>query len=92
VKLSPEAPSSGEGGIENPGLVIHLRETDVFCQMMTGRLKLPLALLRGDMRLRGDLRLFLRMSTLFSWNARPKVPAKEKTLFTPQHLMGKLSK
>ncbi|MFN8475573.1 MAG: hypothetical protein U0822_25550 [Anaerolineae bacterium] len=71
IKLCPDAPTSGEGVVEHPGLVIHLRETGVFCRMLTSRLKLPIALIRGDMRLRGDLRLFLRMGRLFSEDARP---------------------
>jgi hypothetical protein len=76
VELSPEAPSSGEGTVEHPGLVIHLRETAVFCQMLTSRINLPLALIRGAMKLRGDLRLFLRMDSLFSVDARPRSAAK----------------
>jgi hypothetical protein len=76
VKLSPDAPTSGEGIIENPGLVIHMRDTSIFCRMLTVRLNLPLALLRGEMKLRGNLRLFLRMSDLFSTDARPKVADK----------------
>lgn len=71
VELSPEAPSSGEGAVDHPGLVIHLRETAVFCQMLTSRLNLPIALISGNMKLSGDLRLFLRMNTLFSVDARP---------------------
>jgi len=78
VKLSPDAPASGEGVVENPGLVIHMRDTAVFCRMLTVRLNLPLALLRGEMKLRGNLRLFLRMGDLFSTDARPKVITKEK--------------
>jgi hypothetical protein len=78
VELSPDTPTSGEGGVDHPGLVIHLRGTDVFCQMLTGRLNLPVALLTGQMKLRGDLRLFLRMNTLFSVDARPKVVTHEK--------------
>jgi hypothetical protein len=69
VALSPESSTSGEGVVEHPGLVIHLRKTDVFCQMLTGRLNLPFALISGNMKLRGDLRLFLRMNTLFSVDA-----------------------
>ncbi len=72
VKLSPDAPTSGEGVVENPGLVIHMRDTSVFCRMLTVRLNLPLALIRGEMKLRGNLSLFLRMGNLFSTDARPK--------------------
>jgi hypothetical protein len=71
VKLSPDAPASVEGVVEHPGLVIHLRETAVFCQMLTGRINLPIALISGAMKLRGNLRLFLRMNKLLSVDARP---------------------
>ncbi len=71
VDISPDSQTSGEGVVDHPNLLIHLRNTSVFCQMPTSRLNLPLALIRGDMKLRGDLRLFLRMDTLFSVDARP---------------------
>ncbi len=80
VELSPDTPASGEGRVERPGLVIHLRDTAVFCRMLTGRLNLPVALMGGEMRLGGDLRLFLRLSTLLSEDARPKGTAKASTL------------
>ena len=83
VELTPEAPTSGEGIVQHPGLVIHLRETAVFCQMLTSRLNLPMALIRGAMKLRGDLRLFLRMNTLFSVDARPKVASRVKHYALP---------
>jgi len=76
VKLSPDAPVSDEGIVEDPGLVIHMRDTTIFCRMLTVRLNLPLALIRGEMKLRGNLRLFLRMSDLFSTDARPKNAGK----------------
>ena len=71
VKLSPEAATSGEGVVDHPGLVIRLHATDVFCQMLTGRFNLPIGLISRKMKLRGDLRLFLRMNKLFSVDARP---------------------
>jgi hypothetical protein len=86
VNLSPNASTSGEGAVDHPNLVIHLRDTTVFCQMLTGRFNLPAGLISGRMKLRGDLRLFLRMDTLFSVDAMPKIVANEKTLSTPQHL------
>ena len=73
VDLSLEKPISGEGVVERPGLTIHLRDTAAFCRLFTGRLNLPVVLLSGQMKLRGDLRLFLRMNTLFSVDARPPV-------------------
>lgn len=88
VNLSPDVSTSGEGVVDHPNLVIHLRETTVFCQMLTRRFNLPVGLISGRMKLRGNLRLFLRMDTLFSVDARPKVAANEKTLSTPQQLMG----
>ena len=36
VKVSLDTPTSGEGVVEHPGLVIHLRDTTVFCRMLTG--------------------------------------------------------
>ena len=78
VDLSPEAANSGEGVVDHPWLVIHMRETAIFCQMLTSRLNLPKVLITGTMKLRGDLRLFLRMGDLFSEDARPKVVTKEK--------------
>jgi hypothetical protein len=79
VKLSPDTPASEEGVIENPGLVIHMRDASVFCRMITVRLNLPLALIRGEMKLRGNLRLFLRMGTLLSLDAKPKGVDKKLT-------------
>jgi Zn-dependent alcohol dehydrogenase len=68
---SPEADTSGEGVAESPRLVVRFRETDDFCRMLTGRLNLPLALVGGKLKLRGDLRLFLHTNRLFSLDARP---------------------
>ncbi len=86
VDLSPEAPNSGEGSVGHPGLVIDMRKTDVFCKMLTQRLNLPKALISGEMKLHGDLRLFLRMSDLFSVDARPKL--NPKTSVFHEHLTG----
>jgi hypothetical protein len=70
-----EALASGEGAVNHPGLVLHLRETAVFCQMLTGRFNIPIGLISGNTKLRGDLRLFLRMDTLFSVDAPgPQLP------------------
>jgi hypothetical protein len=71
VRLSPETATSGEGAVGTPGLVVRLRETDDFCRMLTGRINLPVALFSRRLRLHGDVRLFLRMSRLFSVDARP---------------------
>lgn len=91
VKVSPDAPTSGEGVVEHPGLVIHLRETAVFCQMLTSRLNLPIALISGAMKLRGNLRLFLRMKTLFSVDARSHVATTEEHYPLPSTEQGRLS-
>jgi hypothetical protein len=76
VKFDPDAPTSGEGGVENPSLVIHMRDTGVFCRMLTVRLNLPLALLRGEIKLHGNLRLFFRMGGLLSMDGKPKITDK----------------
>jgi SCP-2 sterol transfer family. len=70
VDVSPEGTSSAEGIADHPSLVLHFRKTDVFCQLMTVRLNLPLALLTGQLKLRGNLRLFPRFGSLFSVDAR----------------------
>jgi hypothetical protein len=70
VNVSPAATSSDEGTTEHPSLVIHLSKTDIICQMFTGRFNLIKALLTGQMKLRGDLRLFPKIGTLFSVDAR----------------------
>jgi hypothetical protein len=61
---------AAEGISPRPGLTIALRETATFCQMFTGRINLPLALLTGQIKLRGNLGLFSRFGTLFSVDAR----------------------
>ena len=71
MDLSPDAPTSGEDVVEHPKLVIGLRATDIFCRMLTGRFNLPIGLISRKMKLRGDLRLFLRMNKLFSVDAQP---------------------
>jgi hypothetical protein len=70
VDVSPDGTASVEGIAPHPSLVLHFRKTDRFCQLMTGRLNLPLALLTGQLKLRGDLRLFPRFGSLFSVDAR----------------------
>ena len=84
VRMSPDAPGSGEGRVPRPGLVIHLREAPVFYHMLTSRFSLPLALLRGDMKLSGDLRLFLRMGGLFSIDTRPRAPRRDRPVAATQ--------
>jgi hypothetical protein len=71
VDISPESATSGQGSSDHPSLTIRLRNTDVFCKMFTGRFNLPLSLLTGQIRLRGDLRLFTRFGSLFSVDAHP---------------------
>jgi hypothetical protein len=69
VDVSPGSSTSAEGAVARSGLTMHMRETAVFCQMFTGRLNLPIALLTGKLMLRGDLRLFPRCGSLFSVDA-----------------------
>jgi SCP-2 sterol transfer family len=70
VEVSPEMTTSQEGKPNRPGLVLHMNKTDIFCQMFTSRLNLPLVLLTGQLKLRGNLRLFPRFGSLFSVDAR----------------------
>jgi hypothetical protein len=71
VDVSPEGTTSGEGGARPPALVLRFQESDDFCRMLTGRLNLPRAIVSRRLKPSGDLRLFLRMSKLFSPDARP---------------------
>lgn len=70
VDISPQGVTSDEGPVDAPSLVLHLREAAIFCNMFTGRFNLLVALLTGQMKLSGDLRLFPRMNSLFSVDAR----------------------
>lgn len=70
VDVSPTTATSEVGSADHPTLVIRLSRTDLFCQMFTGRLNLPLVLLTGQMRLHGNWRLFPRFGSLFSVDAR----------------------
>ena len=66
VWLSPDDAGSAAGAAENATLTLSFRDTGQFCRMFTRRLNLPVAILTGGMRPRGDLRLFLRFGSLFS--------------------------
>ena len=70
VDLSPEGTHSAGGRAEHADLTLRLRDTTIFCQMFTGRLNLPIALLTGRLRLSGNVRLFPRMGSLFSVDAK----------------------
>lgn len=70
IDISPERSQSAAGIPDHANLTLRLRDTSVFCQMFTGRLNLPAALLTGRLHLSGNLRLFPRMGSLFSVDAR----------------------
>jgi hypothetical protein len=70
VEVSPQATSSWEGTTDHPGLILHMNKTEMLCNMFTGRFNLPLVLLTGQLKLRGNLRLFPRFGSLFSVDAR----------------------
>lgn len=78
VRVSPESSVFGEAAVERPSLVIHLRDTADFCRMLTGRFHPLTGLLSRKLKLRGERRLFLRMETLFSVDARPRVAHRER--------------
>ncbi|HLO18669.1 MAG TPA: hypothetical protein VK206_27810 [Anaerolineales bacterium] len=55
VDVSPEKTSSKEGIADHPNsLVLHMKKTDVICQLFTGRFNLPFGLLAGQLKLRGN--------------------------------------
>lgn len=70
VVLSPDNPQADLGALAKANLTLSLRDTALFFRMFTGRLNLLGALLTGRLRLRGDLRLFLRFRSLFSVDAK----------------------
>ncbi len=70
VELSPRTATSVEGTPAHPGLTLRLREPAVFCHMFTGRFNPLVSILKGELRLSGDLRIFPRFGTLFSVDAR----------------------
>jgi hypothetical protein len=71
VALAPEGATWGEGGVDRPGLVIRMPEASTFFRMVTSRVNVPLALVRREIRLRGNVRLFLNMGRLTSVDATP---------------------
>lgn len=70
VELSPEDPGSEEGNAVQPDLCLWFRDTATLFRMFTGRLNILGAILTRRLRIRGDMRLFLRMGKLFSVGAR----------------------
>lgn len=70
IDVSPTSATSEEGAALHPSLTLNLQSTDVFCHLLTGRFNLTQAVLTGQFRPWGDLRLFPRMSSLFSVDAR----------------------
>ncbi|HEX6305018.1 MAG TPA: DinB family protein [Anaerolineales bacterium] len=70
VELSPEDPGSQEGDAVQPDLRLWFRDTATLFRMFTGRLNILGAILTRRLRIRGDVRLFLRMGKLFSVGQR----------------------
>lgn len=70
VELSPEVPGSEEGQVVRPDLSLWFRDTATLFRMFTGRLNIIGTILTRRLRIKGDVRLFLRMGKLFSVGAR----------------------
>lgn len=70
VDVSPHSAQSAQAPCERATFTIGMRSTDTFCRMFTGRINLLSDLLSGELRLKGDLRLFRRFGSLFSVDAR----------------------
>jgi hypothetical protein len=70
VEVSPHCTNSSEGHTNQRGLALYLREPSVFCRLFTGRFNPLVGLLKGELRLKGNLPLFLRFGSLFSVDAR----------------------
>jgi hypothetical protein len=71
LDLRPDGADWHEGVLAHPGLRIRLRGTSILFRMATHRIRMPLALAVGDVRVRGHLRLFAGLGRLTSVDARP---------------------
>jgi hypothetical protein len=74
LDLRPDGASWHEGPLAHPGLTIALRGAPTMFRMATHRIRMPLALATGEVRVRGHLRLFAGLGRLTSVDARPKTP------------------
>jgi len=71
LDLRPDGAGWHEGPLAHPGLTIRLRGAPTMFRMSTHRIRMPLALATGEVRVRGHLRLFAGLGRLMSVDARP---------------------
>lgn len=72
LDLRPDRADWHEAPLAHPGLSIRMRSTATLFRMATRRIRMPVALATGEIRVRGHLRLFIGLGRLTSVDARPK--------------------
>lgn len=72
LELRPDGADWHEAPLAHPGLSIRLRSTATLFHMATHRIRMPVALATGEIRVGGHLRLFTSLGRLTSVDARPK--------------------
>jgi hypothetical protein len=72
LELRPDGADWHEAALAHPGLSIRLRSTATLFRMATQRIRMPVALATGEVRVGGHFRLFAGLGRLTSVDARPK--------------------
>jgi hypothetical protein len=72
LDFRPDGADWHEAPLARPGLSIRMRSTATLFRMATHRIRMPVALATGEVRVGGHLRLFTAMGRLTSVDARPR--------------------
>jgi hypothetical protein len=72
LDLRPDGADWHEAPLAHPGLSVRMRSTATLFRMATQRIRMPVALATGEVRVSGHLRLFTGLGRLTSVDARPK--------------------
>jgi hypothetical protein len=72
LDLRPDGADWHEAPLAHPGVSIRMRSTATLFRMATHRIRMPVALATGEIRVGGHLRLFTGLGRLTSVDARPK--------------------
>jgi hypothetical protein len=75
LDLRPDGADWREEPLAHPGLSIRMRSTATLFRMATHRIRMPVALVTGEIRVGGHLRLFTGLGRLTSVDARPATTA-----------------
>ena len=71
LDLRPDGADWHEAPLAHPGLSLRMRSTATLFRMATQRIRMPIALATGEIRVRGHLRLFTGLGRLTSVDAHP---------------------